>query len=83
VKASDLSESAILQLLSERPGVAHTHWEAYGPMPRVYDPTHPDAPIKVLSAKLRGLVRRGVIRGCACGCRGDWQVDGASREEEK
>lgn len=78
VKAGDLSEPAILALLAERPGVWHTHWTPADPMPRVYDPTHPDAPEKVLLAKLRAMERKGLIEGCGCGCRGDWHVVGAT-----
>jgi hypothetical protein len=33
----------------------------------------PAYPPKVLLAKLAALVRRGVLDGCACGCRGDFQ----------
>lgn len=72
MKASNLSEAAILATLNEQPGVWHTHWADAGSMPRVYDPTHPDAPEKVLLAKLRAMVRKGLIGGCGCGCRGDW-----------
>lgn len=31
-------------------------------------------PEKVVLAKLRGLVKRGMITGCACGCRGDFEL---------
>lgn len=75
MKASDLSEPEILALLSRRPTVWHTHWSGTGSMPRVYDPTHPDAPEKVLLAKLRAMKRKGLIDGCDCGCRGDWNVE--------
>lgn len=30
-------------------------------------------PAKVLNAKLRSMLRRGLITGCACGCRGDFE----------
>jgi hypothetical protein len=30
-------------------------------------------PIKVLRAKAASLIRRGVIEGCSCGCRGDFR----------
>lgn len=30
-------------------------------------------PVKVVRAKARSLIRRGVIAGCACGCRGDFR----------
>ncbi len=29
-------------------------------------------PEKIVRAKLRRLKRRGLVSGCACGCRGDW-----------
>ena len=32
------------------------------------------APEKVVRAKARKLIRRGIIDGCACGCRGDFSV---------
>lgn len=31
----------------------------------------PTVPPKVVLAKLRSLIKRGVIDGCTCGCRGD------------
>lgn len=34
----------------------------------------PEFPEKVLAAKLRRLVAQGVIDGCTCGCRGDFEV---------
>ena len=32
----------------------------------------PDFPPKVILAKLKGMVKRGLIHGCTCGCRGDF-----------
>lgn len=29
-------------------------------------------PRKVVLAKARKLIKRGLMDGCACGCRGDW-----------
>lgn len=34
----------------------------------------PDVPEKVVLAKLRKLLKRGLVRGCGCGCRGDWRL---------
>lgn len=31
-------------------------------------------PAKVVLAKARKLIRRGLLEGCECGCRGDWRV---------
>lgn len=34
----------------------------------------PGTPFKVVMAKLRSLIKRGLIAGCGCGCRGDFWV---------
>jgi hypothetical protein len=33
---------------------------------------YPDMPWKVVLAKAKSLIRRGLVDGCACGCRGDF-----------
>lgn len=34
---------------------------------------YPDLPMALVLAKARNLIRRGLLTGCACGCRGDWE----------
>lgn len=34
----------------------------------------PDVPIKVLLAKCKSLIKRGLLTGCTCGCRGDFEI---------
>jgi hypothetical protein len=34
----------------------------------------PEYPPKVVLAKLRGMVKRKILEGCACGCRGDFEL---------
>lgn len=34
----------------------------------------PAFPAKVVRAKLAALIRRGLITGCTCGCRGDFEL---------
>lgn len=36
--------------------------------------TLPDVPVKLARAKLGNLIRRGLVDGCACGCRGDFSL---------
>ena len=31
-------------------------------------------PRKLVLAKMRQLIHRGVVEGCACGCRGDFEI---------
>jgi predicted transcriptional regulator len=33
-----------------------------------------NTPEKVMHAKMRALYRRGLVGGCDCGCRGDWEI---------
>lgn len=51
----------------------------YIPAPR--DPgerDEPEVPQKVVLAKARKLIKRGLVSGCACGCRGDFERAEAS-----
>jgi len=34
----------------------------------------PGVPPKVILAKCRSLIKRGRLTGCACGCRGDFEI---------
>lgn len=40
----------------------------------------PQVPQKVVAAKLRQLMKRGLLTGCSCGCRGDWLLTDAGRD---
>jgi hypothetical protein len=46
------------------------HWAQIWDMEKRF----PDLPTKVLRAKARSLMKRGLIGGCSCGCRGDYAV---------
>lgn len=37
-------------------------------------------PDKLVRAKMRSLIRRGLVSGCACGCRGDFELTPKGRE---
>ena len=36
----------------------------------------PGFPRKVITAKCRQLIKRGLLEGCTCGCRGDYYIPG-------
>ena len=40
----------------------------------------PGFPSKVMLAKIRKLIRRGLLDGCTCGCRGDLEVTAAGAD---
>lgn len=71
MKCSDIPSDPILRFLSNLdrsstsfPG--HPHSIAIS-MPA-------GLPEKLVLAKMRGLIRRGLVSGCACGCRGDFKL---------
>jgi hypothetical protein len=49
-------------------------------MPTVLDAFPPDVPDRLLLAKMDGLIRRGLVDGCTCGCRGDFVLTAKGRE---
>ncbi len=84
IQAKDIDEDVLLAYLRRAPGEWHFHLD-----PRKRDMGDPtdfrflhnafpgvEIPEKVLHAKLSSMLRRGLIHGCSCGCRGDWHVDG-------
>lgn len=46
------------------------------------DRPDPTVPYKVVLAKARKLIRRGLLTGCACGCRGEFEVVDSASEAE-
>lgn len=40
----------------------------------IMDAVPAGTPAKVVLAKLDSMIRRGLIEGCACGCRGDFKI---------
>ena len=75
VKASDILDAEILQVIDEvkagtagvlhRKGLWTSRWDL--------DKELPQFPSKVILAKCRSMIKRGVINGCCCGCRGDFE----------
>jgi hypothetical protein len=43
--------------------------------PKAHDLTQSE----VALAKMRALIRRGLVDGCRCGCRGDFEITAAGR----
>lgn len=78
VQAKDVPEAEVLALMAARHPSWTQSWDLQEAFPRF--------PPKVLLAKMRALKKRGLVDGCGCGCRGDWELipekptDLASRE---
>ena len=73
MKCSDVPDREVLEFLAAHQGEWATTGTGYG-MPTVQDAVRPGTPYKLQRAKMRQLLNRGLIHGCACGCRGDWEI---------
>ena len=74
MKANDIPEKEILEVIERLGDVSllrYNHnwtfsWDICDSLNKY--------PQKVVMAKLAALVRRGVLSGCTCGCRGDFYI---------
>jgi len=75
VQCKDIPDAPILRFLS-----GQSAWAGWHDLPRTgeYCPTvrdaMPEVPDKLVLAKMRTLIRRGLVSGCGCGCRGDFRI---------
>lgn len=72
LQAKHIPEEPILVFLREQ-----TKWATYGEghsMPTVQDAMPKGTPVKIQLAKMRSLIKRGLVEGCCCGCRGDFYI---------
>lgn len=70
-KASDISDAELLAAVRATQG-AHgvACWSSLWDVQRALEHWPP----KVVTAKLRRVIKRGLLRGCCCGCRGDFEI---------
>lgn len=78
MKAADIADRRLIE------AIWHINWAKE---PGIYrwaliwdlEEELPEFPTKVIRAKCRALIRRGLIDGCDCGCRGDFELTAAGR----
>lgn len=76
MQAKDISDKVALAALSKARGLHGVpRWSSLSDVQAALA----QFPPKVVLAKLRSMVKRRVISGCACGCRGDFEL-GAVRQ---
>lgn len=68
MKSSDISDRDVLELLAKSQGTWSSH--CWGELERYLAPFPP----KLGLSKMRQLHKRGLVGGCICGCRGDWEI---------
>ena len=81
MQCKDIQDGPIIQWLHK-----NTHeyrWATWGDghsMPTVQDAMPKDVPEKLQLAKMRQLIKRGLVDGCTCGCRGDFFLTEKGKE---
>ena len=81
MQCKDIPDRAIIAFIESLDGRWGT-WFDYGEEPpenSVVRAMPPGTPPKLVRAKMAGLIRRGLISGCACGCRGDFEITDKGR----
>jgi hypothetical protein len=74
MQCKDIPETPILAFLADHRG-EWCHWFDPDRFDRsVRRAMPPGTPEKLALAKMRGLIRRGLVEGCDCGCRGDFEI---------
>lgn len=75
MQCKDIPDQPILDWLAANTGPYR--WATWGKgysMPTVRDAMPPNTSEKLQRAKMGQLIRRGLVKGCACGCRGDFHL---------
>ncbi len=70
-QAKNLPDQDLLRLIVDLGGLA-VLWDLEARLPK--------APPKVIRRKLASLIKRQLIEGCTCGCRGDFALLDAGRQ---
>lgn len=73
MQCKDIPDRPILEFLAKRPEVWH-NW-CFGDERDVHNAMPEGVPGRLVLAKMRQLLRRHLIDGCPCGCRGDFEIN--------
>ena len=75
MQCKDIPDLPILEFLATHglPGMAWCNW-CFGDENDVHQAMPSGIPDKLVLAKMRVLMTRGLVSGCPCGCRGDFAL---------
>jgi len=74
-QCKDIPTRPILEFLAKRGGIGCVWWElSYPSFARSVRTVMPPVPDNLALAKMRQLMRKGLVSGCGCGCRGDFEL---------
>lgn len=76
MQCKDIPDEPILAFLAENTHEFKwaTHLKGFGLMPSVANAMPEGTPEKLRRAKMGQLIKRGLVDGCTCGCRGDFYI---------
>lgn len=79
MQCKDIPDRPILTALRDAPWLKCHDITSWGTMHfgfpnSVQNWMPPEVPQKLAQAKMRSLVSRGLVDGCCCGCRGDFEI---------
>ncbi len=81
MQVKDIPDEPILRFLAGPydgwpvPGWATWYWDDdFKPVNSVGHAMPEGVPRKLVLAKMKQMTRRGIVLGCACGCRGDFRL---------
>ena len=72
MQCKDVPDIPVLEFLAQNPDQWHNWY--FGDEYDVHLAMPPNTPEKIVHAKLNKLIRRGLVDGCTCGCRGDYVI---------
>ncbi len=72
LQAKHLDTKKIIEFVADRL-IREDCWTTFYEL----EPAFPDIPRKLFLAKMRGLIGKGLLDGCGCGCRGDFEMTSA------
>jgi hypothetical protein len=75
IQCKDIPDEPILRLLDNLTGELPWafRWES-GVTNSVMEAMPPGVPENLVLAKMKSLIRKGLVSGCCCGCRGDFEI---------
>ena len=80
MQAKDIPDRPVLEFLAGLNGRWGSMFSPEIAETSVFRAMPEETPFKVARAKMGSLIRRGLVDGCDCGCRGDFEITAKGRE---
>ncbi len=77
IQCKDISDHLILEFLAKNPRQQHNWFpidESISLSKFSVRHVIPNIPDKLLVAKMASMIKKGLVDGCGCGCRGDYVI---------